>query len=49
MKQPEDRITIDLIYKPGRGRPRQANALTPAQRAKLYRARQALMQRAKLA
>ena len=49
MKQPEDRFTIDLIDKPGRGQPRKANALTPAQRAKRYRARQALMQRAKLA
>jgi hypothetical protein len=39
MKQPEDRFTIDLIDKPGRGRPRKANALTPAQRAKSYRQR----------
>lgn len=46
MKQPEDVYTLDLIDKPGRGRPRKANALTPAQRAQSYRDRQRLKQHA---
>ena len=39
MKQDGDRFTLELLDKPGRGRPRKANALTPAQRAKSYRQR----------
>lgn len=42
MKQPDDRYTLELIpaaIKRGRGRPPKANALTPAQRAKRYRAK----------
>jgi len=40
MRQPEDVFTLDLIdpvVKRGRGRPRKADALTPAQRAQRYR------------
>ena len=40
MKQPNDDKTIELTIdaKRGRGRPSLANALTPAERAKRYRA-----------
>lgn len=45
MKQPEDTRTpdlpgLDVPAKRGRGRPRKADALTPAQRAQRYRDRQ---------
>lgn len=45
MKQPEDTRTaelpgLDVPAKRGRGRPRKADALTPAQRAQRYRWRQ---------
>lgn len=40
MKQPADQFTRDLLDKPKRGRPRKPDALTPAQRARAYRARQ---------
>ena len=42
MKQPEDTKTIDLLQgeRRGRGRPRIENPLSPAERAKRYRARQ---------
>ncbi|MFZ6648891.1 hypothetical protein ACO0LO_24415 [Undibacterium sp. TJN25] len=39
MKQQEDRFTRDTFATPVRGRPRKPDALTPAQRAKLYRQR----------
>lgn len=38
-KQDADRYTLDMLDKPKRGRPRKPNALTPAQRARAYRAR----------
>lgn len=41
VKQVSDVYTLDLFGKPGRGRPRKPDALTPAQRAKAYRARKA--------
>ena len=37
-RQAADSFTLDLLSKPGRGRPRKPNALTPAQRARRYRA-----------
>lgn len=40
MKQTEDKFTRDAFDAPKAGRPRSPNALTPAQRAKRYRARQ---------
>lgn len=41
MKQPEDTRTIELqIDKRGRGRPAKEDKLTPAERAKRYRAKQ---------
>lgn len=42
MKQPQDRFMLDLLDKPGRGRPRKPDALTPAERARRYRARQSV-------
>lgn len=39
MRQADDRYTLELLPRPGRGRPRKADALTPAQRAKAYRMR----------
>lgn len=39
MKQKDDNFTTDLFAKVGRGRPRDPNAKTAAQRAKEYRAR----------
>lgn len=38
-KQAADLYTLDLLSKPKRGRPRKPDALTPAQRARRYRAR----------
>lgn len=38
-KQAADLYTLDLLNKPKRGRPRKPDALTPAQRARRYRAR----------
>jgi hypothetical protein len=41
MRQPEDTKTIDLLptEKRGRGRPKLENAMSPAERARLYRQR----------
>lgn len=39
MKQPNDKCTRDAFETPRRGRPRKADAKTPAQRAREYRAR----------
>lgn len=39
MKQPADVYTGDLLEAPRRGRPRKPDALTPAERARAYRAR----------
>jgi hypothetical protein len=39
VKQAADSYTLDLLDKPKRGRPRKPNALTPAERARRYRAR----------
>lgn len=39
MRQSADVYTLDLIDPPKRGRPRKPNALTPAERARRYRAR----------
>ena len=36
-KQTTDLYTVDMLAGRGRGRPRKPNALTPAQRAKIYR------------
>lgn len=38
-KQSADHFTLDLLDKPKRGRPRKPDALTPAERARAYRAR----------
>lgn len=38
-KQAADHYTPDMLQAPKRGRPRKPDALTPAQRAKAYRAR----------
>lgn len=38
-KQAADHFTLDLLDKPKRGRPRKPDALTPAERARAYRAR----------
>jgi hypothetical protein len=43
MKQPSDRFTLPLLDKPRPGRPRNPNALTPAQRAQRYRAKKKLL------
>lgn len=43
VKQSEDKFTRDAFDAPKAGRPRSPNALTPAQRAKQYRARQKAM------
>ena len=40
VKQASDLYTRDLIDKPKRGRPRKPDAMTDAQRARAYRARQ---------
>nr|WP_315468244.1 hypothetical protein [uncultured Undibacterium sp.] len=39
MKQTNDKFTRDAFDTPRRGRPRKADAKTPAQRSKEYRAR----------
>lgn len=39
-KQAQDLYTVDMLDKPKRGRPRKPNAMTDAQRAREYRARQ---------
>lgn len=39
MKQPADKFTLDAFDKPGRGRPRNPDAKTPAQRMREYRQR----------
>lgn len=44
MKQSEDKFTRDAFDAPKAGRPRSPNALTPAQRAKRYRARKKVLQ-----
>lgn len=46
MRQAVDHFTLDLIDKPKRGRPRKPDALTPAQRAREYRARKRAAQEA---
>lgn len=38
MKQDADQFTPDFLDKPRRGRPRKPDALTPAERARRYRA-----------
>lgn len=38
-KDSTDQVTVDLLERRGRGRPRKADALTPAQRQKLWRQR----------
>ena len=38
-KQSSDLYTLDMLDKPQRGRPRKPDALTPAERARNYRAR----------
>jgi len=40
MKQAGDEYTLDLLGNKKRGRPRKPDALTPAERARAYRARQ---------
>lgn len=39
MKQATDKYTLDAFTKPGRGRPRNPNAKTAAQRMREYRQR----------
>lgn len=48
-KQSGDVFTLDLLSKPGRGRPRKPDAKTPAQRAREYRARKRAAKLAKQA